>query len=346
MATLLIMGVEQDPHVARTMGVLKQKGHDVILVDYKNPRPVTVVYDDAHNARLAVDGVPITSELLFWNRLKLRPGSEFYFDDVVEGETPAEARRRHAIRADLWLNFYRCLSRVGSGQMVNSQLAITEFWYKPFQHRLAARRGLNVPPSIVTSSKRDILGFMDAWGEVIIKSASTTMIADPEDNEGRVMLTMALSREDITEEIEGDIAEGPYFLQKRIEKSYELRIFVVGEQANAFRIDSQLRELTQVDWRLGSGILEFTPHALDPTIAAALVGLLRDAGLNYGSVDMIVDRDGKHWYLECNPDGQWEFLESAAGGGLSAQLAEHIAVLLNNMDSAADRNDKARLETA
>lgn len=331
MATLVIMGVESDPHVRRPMEALRERGHNITLIDYKKPVPVSLLYDESHEVRLSVGGEIVPPPILFWNRTKLRRGSDQYFDDYLEGETPAETRRRHAIAADLWSNFYRCAARVGNSKLVNAQQAVTEFWYKPFQHKIAARCGLNVPPSIVTSSKKDILDFLDIHGEVIVKSASTTLIPDLEGDEGRVMMTMQLTRDDIVAGIEGTMAEGPYFLQKKIDKAYELRIFVVGDKVNAFRIDSQSRELTQTDWRFGSGVLEFPPTTVSEGIRSSLVKLLKDVGLTYGSIDMIADRDGVHWYLECNPDGQWEFLESM-DTNLSAQLAEHLSVMLSELD--------------
>ncbi len=40
---------------------------------------------------------------------------------------------------------------------------------------------------------------------------------------------------------------------------------------------------------------------------------LRRAGLRFGAFDLAEDAEGQLWFLECNPNGQWGWIESATG---------------------------------
>ena len=55
---------------------------------------------------------------------------------------------------------------------------------------------------------------------------------------------------------------------------------------------------------------------------------LRHMGLNFGAFDFIVDNNGQWWFLECNPNGQWLWMEFAAGLPLSETMARSLALEL------------------
>ncbi|WP_329150150.1 hypothetical protein OIU91_25245 [Streptomyces sp. NBC_01456] len=44
--------------------------------------------------------------------------------------------------------------------------------------------------------------------------------------------------------------------------------------------------------------------------------------LRYGAFDFALTADGAWWFLECNPNGQWAWLEAAAGLPLTAAIAD------------------------
>jgi glutathione synthase/RimK-type ligase-like ATP-grasp enzyme len=47
-------------------------------------------------------------------------------------------------------------------------------------------------------------------------------------------------------------------------------------------------------------------------------------GLNYGAFDFVVTPDGDWVMLECNPAGQWLWLERETGIPIAAALAEFL----------------------
>ncbi|MEU3896638.1 MvdC/MvdD family ATP grasp protein [Streptomyces sp. NPDC045251] len=47
-----------------------------------------------------------------------------------------------------------------------------------------------------------------------------------------------------------------------------------------------------------------------------------DFGLVFGAFDFAIDREGRWWFLECNPSGQWYWLEHETGLPMLAAMAD------------------------
>lgn len=104
-------------------------------------------------------------------------------------------------------------------------------------------------------------------------------------------------------------------------KNIELRVVYIDGVFHAFSINSQDKEYTKVDWRYGNVTLEFWPCELDADVKVKLSAFMSEMKLFYGHFDLIVDKDGEHWFLECNPDGQWMWLDLIVDGAISDSFA-------------------------
>ena len=51
---------------------------------------------------------------------------------------------------------------------------------------------------------------------------------------------------------------------------------------------------------------------------------MRAAGLFCGSLDLVVDKDGTYWFLECNGEGAWGWLDLRSDGEVRRLFAEKI----------------------
>lgn len=52
------------------------------------------------------------------------------------------------------------------------------------------------------------------------------------------------------------------------------------------------------------------------------VALVSTLGLLFSAIDLAVDKDGKVWFLEVNPNGQWGFVEENTGLAISKAFAK------------------------
>jgi hypothetical protein len=50
--------------------------------------------------------------------------------------------------------------------------------------------------------------------------------------------------------------------------------------------------------------------------------MIRSYDLLFAAVDFVIDADGKYWFLELNPGGQWAWLEEAAGVPISEAIID------------------------
>jgi hypothetical protein len=139
------------------------------------------------------------------------------------------------------------------------------------------------------------------------------------------VMTMQVSPEDLETATSEEIAYCPHFLQQEIPKSHELRVVVVDGRVLAFRIDSQKHELTSLDWRKGMEVASFSPVSLDDGTIARIQTFMSRMGLFTGSLDLIIDPEEQVWFLECNQDGAWGWLDDLVESAITRAFADGFA---------------------
>jgi hypothetical protein len=140
---------------------------------------------------------------------------------------------------------------------------------------------------------------------------------------GAYALALSTRRHSPAEDLKDDdsLSACPAIYQRRVQKEYELRVTVVGEDVFACRIDSQALEISQVDWRAaGPSALHQKPYKLDEAIASQCRALLRYLGLEIAGLDFLVTPEGETVFLEINAAGAWAWVEQATGLPIAAAL--------------------------
>ncbi|WP_223863289.1 hypothetical protein [Streptomyces sp. 5-10] len=85
-----------------------------------------------------------------------------------------------------------------------------------------------------------------------------------------------------------------------------------------------------LDWRAEYRNLTYEPIQCPDGMRRTLVRFLARFGLNFGAFDFAVTTDGTWWFLECNPNGQWAWLEDAAGLPITTAIADLLENGENN----------------
>jgi glutathione synthase/RimK-type ligase-like ATP-grasp enzyme len=117
------------------------------------------------------------------------------------------------------------------------------------------------------------------------------------------------------------IAHMPTLLQAYVPKASELRVTCVGDKVFCCRIHSQEGELTREDVRFDTRSLR---HELvhDHLIEKLTRRYMKAMSLNFGCFDIGIVEDGSPVFFECNPNGQWLWIEEMTGAPIGRAIAD------------------------
>lgn len=308
MNTLLILGTIEDPQVKWVVSEIKKREDiPVVVIDYLRDSLFSIEVDSAGDVALTVDGQQLViANAVIWDCVKLMPGTPFYLKDNDDYSGYA---------AEEWRAFYKLICALGGDRTLNS-LSSRVCMIKPYQQAVASSVGLLVPETLITNNKNDVKRFSeDSPDGVIMKSLSSCKVRPPSDGEPIYynIMTMRVSGRDIDDATQEEIAYCPHFFQNEILKDYELRVVCVDGVVLSYKIDSQVYKTSEVDWRHGFGLVDFSLFEIDAVLKSRVQRFMNRMGLFSGSLDFIVDRQGRHWFLECNQQGAWGWLNDLNG---------------------------------
>ncbi|ASO22751.1 hypothetical protein FHR81_005184 [Actinoalloteichus hoggarensis] len=192
--------------------------------------------------------------------------------------------------------------------------------YKPLQLVTALRCGLMVPDTLVTNRPESVLRFA-AGRETVTKGLASPSVF--EEGEWRTMFTRRLGEADLRD-LRG-VETTAHQFQRRVVKAREVRLIVVGEQILAVGIDTDSAR-GHIDWRSDYAASRY--ELLDPPASVA-EGVLRYCGalgLAFGAFDFVIQPDGEWIFLECDPGGQYGWLESVVSLPVTDALADLLAL--------------------
>lgn len=115
----------------------------------------------------------------------------------------------------------------------------------------------------------------------------------------------------------------PSLVQEQILKRMDARVFFLEGRCYAMAIFSQRDEQTRVDFRRYNYAKpnRAVPLRLRPDLEAKIARLFASLKLNTGSVDFVVDQQGRFYFLEVNPVGQFSMVSAPCNYFLEKQVA-------------------------
>jgi len=206
-----------------------------------------------------------------------------------------------------WLSDYYAIQRASSKEM---------------QLRKAQRVGFNVPDTYLTSDALMAKKFIDSHENTIIKSLSSQFPLT-EDAFSFFFAKKVTKSQDINLD---NLYLAPAIFQQAIDAVLDLRVTVVGQKVFTASIKSGVDSGVR-DWRHNyrDGDNIFKPYDLDRATESQCIKLIKILGLNYGAIDLLVDRKGKIWFLENNPNGQWAFVEEDTKLPIGKAIADTLS---------------------
>ncbi len=207
---------------------------------------------------------------------------------------------------------------------VNPLSALHRARIKLQQLQMAQRVGLAIPQTLVTNDPEQALAFYDQVGMVCTKSLDEPNFTL--DGHLYPMFTRVLhQRSDLSDHLDS-IARCPVLFQEYIEKQYDIRVIVIGEQIVSFAIHSQEDQRSIHDFRrIAPELQKHEIHELPVDVLQGIRTFMQSQGLVYSAIDLVRSQDGNYVFLENNANGQWLWLENITGFRLSDMM---IALLL------------------
>lgn len=202
---------------------------------------------------------------------------------------------------------------------LNSPERIVKADRKISQLRLAQRLGFIIPRTLATNRWDSIQ--QDLPDNIICK-ASYSLLYDG--NEFKSLFTTPFRNSKL--ELPIDLNPFPGIWQPQLKKAREWRITVVGDET--FDAAIYTTNDAKDDWRKHQGSkskVEFRKEIFPDTIKAKCWKYLGALGLKFGAFDFIEDDSGKITFLECNPNGQYMWLEESLGFRISESIADELA---------------------
>jgi glutathione synthase/RimK-type ligase-like ATP-grasp enzyme len=310
---ILIIGDKYDPHV---MEVVKKIDTENYRVFYLNPLDgslgkISFYYDpfrieiaNAHHS------VTLNEIITVWWRLK--PDFSKLPKDLEEVTSKNFIQREWTLLLET-LSFYLddCfwMNKRGVDHLLRS---------KPFQLHQAQSFGFKIPGTIISNNFDAIADHFSTYKEILYKPLSY-FVSPPK----KILYANSVSVEDLPLH-EENISVAPCIFQQYIDKKYELRITVVGEEIFPVKIYSQENPNAKLDWRREQLYLQYELVTLDTALEKKIRTFHQAMGLAYGAYDFIAGNDGTYTFLEVNPVGQWLWLESL----LKLDISKSVAQLL------------------
>lgn len=194
--------------------------------------------------------------------------------------------------------------------------------HKLEQIQRAKNMGFEVPRTLVSQRPAEVRRFWHACaGKVVIKPLSQGQIDYGSRHE--LIYTSALRKEDLART--ALIRRCPSLLQERIEKLADIRVTVVDNDIQAAELTASDAGRQRLDIRRNN-MVDVHHRRIDfpPMLGRRLLRLLRSYELRFGAVDFVRDTEGRWFFLEINPNGQWAWMDLAGVTNSRAALIKSL----------------------
>lgn len=237
---------------------------------------------------------------------------------IILGEVPGEiAKIKEKFCFQEWRVILQSLDMfLSNSKWINPIQSSYRASNKAYQLKIANEMGLIIPATMITNDACKTLELFQQ-NRVVYKTLSSFFTAQ------QTIYTNEVEYEKI-EQSQQEIAMAPGIFQKYIEKDHELRITVIGERMFVTKINSHMLGADTIDWRKShhSGLYEH--GTLSNKTRDKLFLFHKKLNLIYAAYDFIVNDKGEEIFIECNPSGQWLWLETMLNLDISQIMANEL----------------------
>lgn len=195
----------------------------------------------------------------------------------------------------------------------------------------AKAAGFRTPRTIISNDPERVRAFVGQYKACIVKPLST--MSWREDDGLLTLPTSTITLEDCSEDFA--LQSCPMVYQELVEKAYELRVIVFGDDLLCVRLDTQHGDRYRTDWRLsGTAGLNLLEVESRPELARNVRRFCDLAGIVHGSFDFAVTPDDDLVFFEVNEQGQTLWIEECNS---DIKILDRLVQFLAALDPASFR---------
>ena len=301
-STVVIFALTNDAHAGAVEWSLKQNGARVLWGPSLrfNPRMKYSFRADGKGVHPESKTFSSSKVSAVWNRYSTAPDA----DDCVPEDRLFVTQQWDAFDQ----NAFAVPHEMANALWLNQPLFAARAENKLFQLKAAHKVGLSFPETFFSNDAEDVRDLIGRWGKVVLKTFIGHVWESRSTGETHRISVALLDQS--TEIDERSVAICPSIYQRYIEKEFDIRVAVLGDQIFSAKIQRKAGP-TYMDWR---------PHILDEdvlveefTLPEAIVNqihhFMREMGLSIGFIDLVMDLHGNLQFLEVNQQGQFLFVE-------------------------------------
>jgi glutathione synthase/RimK-type ligase-like ATP-grasp enzyme len=187
------------------------------------------------------------------------------------------------------------------------------------QLRLAQKIGLKTPKTFFVTQYIHLLDLLKKGEEYVVKSSSETILVKKNNKTSQISYTSDISMSKILNKVDKIY---PSYIQQKVKVDYEIRVFVFEDYIKSCAI---FNKKNNTDYRksYSNGDLNYFPYQLPVDISSKMCLLLKELNIQTASIDLLKS-NGEYYFLELNPSGQYNFIDSECNYGLSKLIAEKL----------------------
>jgi hypothetical protein len=291
---VLIVSNERDVDADRVVRELDCRGVPVVRLNTERFRSWRIELVPGSRWAVARDDRQLDSDGcsgVWWRRPEPAPRPR----DVTPAEWATVTRQTMAL--------LHGMQHVPGPRWISPPTAIRAAEDKALQLAVAADIGFDIPATTWTNDVAAAATRLAAYGgEGIVKATTTAYWED--ERRSHFVFAHPASVSDLPPAAR--LAAAPLAFQQRIGPKRDVRVTVVGDATFAAVTDDA--SAGEPDWRLADDTT-WAAYELPDSVRERCLTLVMRLGLRFGGIDLLVDADGRHWFCELNPNGEWGWLE-------------------------------------
>ena len=152
----------------------------------------------------------------------------------------------------------------------------------------------------------------DTSKDAIVKSLSNTLV------DHKALYTTRINPHHLDQTF-------PWFVQGYVPATFDITAVYVRGKIFAFSLHRDFLHHT-ADWReMIAPEQEWRVHHLPGAMTAAIEAYMRALRLDFGRLDFLLDTEGRYWFCEVNPNGQFAWLDLERNHGVIDAVLREIA---------------------